>query len=62
MSDQMEFLPERPVLTKAGAGIAKEVPPGPARLLEALVRRGLAREHLHTAAALVLALDEGAGQ
>jgi hypothetical protein len=47
-------------LTKAEVGIAREIPPGPARLLEALVLRGLPEEHLHAAAALCLMLDEGA--
>jgi hypothetical protein len=48
------------IMTKAEAGIAQEIAPGPARLLAALVRRGLAEEHLYAAAALVLVLDEGA--
>jgi hypothetical protein len=61
MSDQLEFFGDR-VLTKGEAGIAKELAPGPERLLAALVRRGLAREHLRVAAALVLALDAEARQ
>jgi cobalamin biosynthesis protein CbiG len=52
----------RHVLTNAEAGIGKGIAPGPARLLRALVRHGLAQEHLRAGAALVLALDEGAGR
>jgi hypothetical protein len=37
-----------------------KVPQGPERLLMALVRRGLAEDHLTTAAALCLALDREA--
>jgi CDGSH-type Zn-finger protein len=45
--------------TKAELGLVEKVPPGPARLLEALVLRGLRKEHLKVAAALCIALDEG---
>jgi len=34
--------------------------PGAERLLVALVKNGLAEEHVHAAATIVLALDEGA--
>jgi hypothetical protein len=37
--------------------IRKDLPPGPARLLAALVRRGLRRDCLTFAAALCLELD-----
>jgi hypothetical protein len=56
MSDNLELFGDR-VLTKEEAGIAKELAPGPERLLAALVRRGLPTENLRVAAALVLALD-----
>ena len=43
-------------------GLLASAPPGPARLLSALVKRGLKREYLGAAAALCLALDEGAAK
>jgi hypothetical protein len=45
------------VQSKAAVGLAKELPEGPARLLAALVQRGLGPEHLLVAAALVRELD-----
>ena len=44
--------------TKAEAGLAKEIGPGPERLLAALVKHGLSENSLREAAALVLALDD----
>jgi hypothetical protein len=44
--------------TKAEAGLAKEIGPGPERLLAALVKHGLRADSLRSAAELVLALDE----
>jgi hypothetical protein len=44
--------------TAIEAGLVKDAPPGAERLLRELVRRGLERDHLHTAAALALVLDE----
>jgi hypothetical protein len=47
--------------TKAEAGLAKEIPAGAERLLAALVKNGLRGEgSLKRAAALALALDQGA--
>jgi hypothetical protein len=47
--------------TVAELGMTRQFPAGGAeRLLRELVRRGLADESLHAAAALVLVLDEGA--
>jgi hypothetical protein len=49
---------QRP-LSREEAGIVREaIPPGPAKLLQALVRRGLREEHLFAAAQLAMALDE----
>lgn len=42
---------------RALAGLRREVPAGPARLLTQLVLRGLRSEHHEAAALLVLALD-----
>ena len=47
-------------MTGAQAGLRRDCPPGAERLLAALVKRGLPHEHLHAAAALVLALEQGA--
>ena len=48
-----------PKLSKERAGLVKDLPgDGPARLLAALAKHGLAREHAEAAASLVLALDE----
>jgi hypothetical protein len=47
------------VLTKAEAGLAQEIPAGPAKLLAELLKHGLERECLPVAASLVLVLDEG---
>ena len=49
------------VLTKQEAGLTKEMPPGPERLLSEMVKRGLERDHLVAAAALVFAFDERRG-
>jgi len=47
--------------TKASLGLAKEgLGRGAERLLVELLKRGLDREHLEMAAALALALEEGA--
>jgi hypothetical protein len=64
MTDQLQFF-DAPngggTLTKAEAGLAKGIPGhGAERLLAQLVKCGLDREHLRTAAALCLALEEGA--
>jgi hypothetical protein len=62
MSAQLAFdLGENGPKTMAEAGLRKGSP-GPARLLAALVRRGLAEEHLPAAATIALILDEDAGQ
>lgn len=45
--------PDR-ILTSAEAGLAAHIPDGPARLLAALVKRGLPEEHLEDAALLIL--------
>jgi hypothetical protein len=47
-------------MTKGEAGLAKEIGPGPERLLAELTKRGLRRDHLRVAAALVLALEDEA--
>jgi hypothetical protein len=47
-------------MTKAEAGLAKEIPPGAERLLGELAKRGLRSEDLRVAAMLVLALEEWA--
>jgi hypothetical protein len=46
--------------TKASKGLAKEIGPGPERLLAALVKHGLRPDSLRSAAELVLALDDEA--
>jgi hypothetical protein len=51
----LEIGPRR--LTRAEAGVSKETRPGAERLLADLVARGLDRDHLRVAAALVLELD-----
>ena len=43
--------------TKEELGLEKNLPPGAARLLAALVKRGLGPEHLRGAAALALVLE-----
>jgi hypothetical protein len=53
--------PDIGILGKSELGLA-ELPAGPERLVGALLRRGLAEEHLPTAAALCLLLDEGVGE
>jgi hypothetical protein len=44
--------------TVSVAGLRRDAPPGPERLLRELVKRGLCPDHLERAAALVLVLDE----
>jgi hypothetical protein len=53
-------IPSERVLTAKEAGLAATIPEGPAKFLTAIVKRGLHRQYLHTAASLVLALDETA--
>lgn len=48
-------------MTVATAGLRRECPPGPERLLRELVKRGLGHDHFHAAAALVVVLEEDAG-
>ena len=48
--------PER-ILTAEEAGLEARITHGPAKLLAALVRRGLQPEHLHEAASLILMWD-----
>jgi hypothetical protein len=64
MSEQLPLFDTGPGrLNKVEAGLAKEgVGRGAERLLSEMVKRGLAEEHLHAAAALALALDEGQTQ
>ena len=49
-------------LSNAEVGLVQKIGPGAGRLLGELVKRGLAQEHLMTAAALVVALDSTAGE
>lgn len=49
----------REMKTVAALGLRRDCPPGPARLLRELVKRGLTEDALHSAAALALVLDEG---
>jgi hypothetical protein len=45
-------------MNREQAGLRFDVPAGAERLLAALVKRGLARQDLRSAAALCLAMDE----
>lgn len=56
---QLELFGHAPT-SNAEAGIRKAIPAGPGRLVAALVKGGLHEADLPAAAALVLALDEGA--
>jgi hypothetical protein len=70
VSAQLELFAEtlaapRGRLTREQAGLAHGIPPGPERLLAALVKRGVAGDDLRVAAALCLALEnvaEGEGE
>lgn len=50
-----------PRLTAADLGLVEKVGPGGERLVAELLRRGLAHEHVYTAARLAALLEEDAG-
>jgi hypothetical protein len=62
LNGQLELFAETAVdertLTREQVGLRHDIPPGPARLLGELVKRGVADEDLRAAVALCLALDE----